>query len=668
MSSTPGGRINRLWYNEKDDQARAEALTNTARALWNDQGENRRRMADDAMTLWAGTMAHSLAGASPASMLGLNADLAAAGYNVVQAIVDTKYNDTLRNEIRPLFITEGGDSELREKVAAQQEACDGQSYTLGLDDEIEEQACLNGYIFGNGGQEFWSDTANSRAMVTPAWYWQYFVSRQEARNGAPQQCFSRHAIQRDVLLAFLEGADSSIIDAVKGAPSASYEDARDFDTGEAGTVADLVVIYKGWHLPSCRVDLSDPAAFGKTKLGPDGKRAKASHDGLHMVTLDWGGGKSVPPLLVRAWPYDHYPVAWFKPNRMPGSYWGRGEPEILAATQIESNQWNERTYNILDRYARPGVVLSKGAKLNPAQINNGSFNIWQVEGNPNTAMTVLNQPAVPQELIARLDRLPQQARDQRGMSEMSMAARRPAGIEHKPGLKYLKDMENVRHTAEYRAWRRYKLDGYKNILRCLSELSEHDPKFEVVFEKDKQLTRQRWSDINVDSQRYRVKAKGTNLFSRDPAQQAEQIADFVERGLLPPSAMYQIDAPDFQAMIEDKDVMRLNAIARVKAVIRGPEYDYELMPDPTLDLQICKTEALKAKNKLDLNGETGAKIDRITAFIADVDALLGIGAPPPPAPGGPGQLMAADPAQAAAAGAGMPGGPPGATVAAPPMV
>lgn len=651
-----------LWYQKENEQQQAEAMSNTARSLWSDQGESRRRMADDAMTLWSGSTNHALMGASPLSTLGLADQIAAAGYNVVQAIVDTKVNDTLRNEIRPLFVTEGGDSELREKVAAMQEACDGMSYTLGLEDDIEEQACWNGYIFGNGGQEFWSDTASSRVMVTPAWFWEYFVSRQEARNGNPQQKFSRHVLPRDVLLSFLANSGSAVLDAVKAAPSASWEDTKAYDASEPGKVADLVVVFKSWHLPSKRVDLSDPAAFGKDK---NGKKVKPNHDGYHMVTLDWGGGKDVPPLVARAWPYDHYPVSWFKPNRMPGSYWGRGEPEILAATQIEANQWNERAYDILEMYAHPWTFLRKGAKINPAQLNNNSRNVYSTEGDPNSALYVMNAPAVPQEMIQRLDRLPQQARDQRGMSEMSMAARRPAGIEHKPGLKYLKDMENVRHTAEYRAWRRYKLDGYKNIIRCLSELSEHDPKFEVVFEKDKQLTRQRWSDINADSSRYRVKAKGTNLFARDPAQQAEQIADFVERGLLPPTAMYQIDAPDFQAMIEDKDVMRLNAIARVKAVIRGPEYDYELMPDPALDLETCKAEALKAKNKLELNGESEAKIDRLMQFMADVDNLLGIVPPPaPPMQNPANQVMAADPMQGAAAalGAGMPAGPPGATV------
>lgn len=646
-----------LWYQKEDEQAQAEAMSNTARSLWSDQGESRRRLADDAMTLWSGSTSHSLMGSSPLSTLGLADQLSAAGYNVVQAIVDTKVNDMLQNEIRPLLQTEGGDSDLRENVAAMQAACDGQSYALGLEDEIEEQAAWNGYIFGNGGEEYWSDTANSRIMVTPTWFWEYFVSRQEARRGVPQQKFGRHVIPRDALLSFLADAGSDVIDAVKAAPSASWEDSRAYDASEPGKVADLVVIFKGWHLPTGRVDLASPEAFGKNK---DGKKVKPNHDGFHMVTLDWGGGKDVPPLLARPWPYDHYPISWFKPNRMPGSYWGRGEPEILAATQIESNQWNERTYNILDRYARPAVVLSKGAKLNPAQINNGSFNIWQVEGNPNTAMNVMNQPAVPQELIQRLDRLPQQARDQRGMSEMSMSAQRPAGMQHKPGLKFLRDTESKRHVAEYRAFRRYKLDAYRNILRCMNELSQHDANYEVIFERDEQLTRVKWKTISVPAMKYRMKPRGTNLFSQDPAEQAQEIGDLVDRGMLPSTALFDaVKSPDLQALADDHEVMRKNAIKRVRDVIRGPEYTEAMMPDPYMDLQICKAEAMKAKNKLELNDEKIEKVERVIKFLEEVDAELAKLAPPaPPAPPpgaamGPGMLAPAGPPPMGA----VPGGP-----------
>jgi hypothetical protein len=649
-----------LWYQESDELDAAQAMVNTARSLWDSQGSARRRVADDAMTLWAGTTQHSLMGSNPMSVLGMIDGTSA--YNVVQAIVDTKANATLRNEVRPLFVTEGGDSELREKVDAMQEACDGQRYALGLEGEMGEQACWNGYIFGNGGVEFWADSANSRIMVTPAWMWEYFVSRQEARNGAPMQTFSRHVIPRDVLLSFLANEGNEVLDAVNEAPSATAEDSKMYDSLEPGKVVDLVVIFKAWHLPSQRVDMNDPRAFGRNKKGEESRRVHANHDGMHMVCLQGtpGDGKQLKPLISRPWPFDHYPTPWFKPNRVPGSFWGRGEPEILAAAQIEANQWNDRIYQVLDRYARPAVILGKGAKLNPAQINNALFNIWQVEGNPSGAMEILNVPAVSPDLINRLDRLPANAREQRGMSEMSMTARRPTGINHEPGLAYLANTETIRHTAEFRAWERFNLDCSKNIIRCLRELAETDPDYEVIFEKDDVLERVKWKEIDIDASKYRIKAKGTNLFKQDPAQQASQIMELIDRGALPPDAIFDaVKSPDLQMLAGDRNVMAKNIERRLDAVVKGPEYTDEMMPDPYMDLQMAKRLGIQRKNKLEYNGEKWERIQRVVQFLESVDAELAKLAPAPPA-------GAAAPAGPAGIGS-PPPAPPGVT-AAPPVL
>lgn len=624
----------KLWYQHDDDEEAVRAMTNTARALYGDQGDRRRRDADDAMTLWSGSLNHGFAGANPLSILGLIDST--SGYNVVQAITDTKVNATLRNEVRPLLITEGGDSELREKVDAMQDAADGEAYRVGLHGELGEVACWNGYIFGNGGVEWWSDTSNSRIMGTPVYHWQYYVSRQEGRYSLnPQQLFSRHVMPRDVLREFLADQGKDALQAVDEAPTASMADTRDYDPSEPGKVVDLVVVWKAWHLPSKRVDLSDPRAFGKTEAGNAGK---ASHDGVHMVCIEGGQKGTRVPLIRRPWPYDYFPISWFKPNRMPGSYWGRGEPEIIARSQIEMNQWNERIYQLLDRWAVPTLILPKGSSLNPAQFDNSLFKILQQTGGGKPE--VFMPQSVPPELLARLDRLPSQVRDQRGMSEMSMAARKPVGVDHKPGMAYLANTETIRHTGEFKAWERFMIDSYRNILRCFKELSEHDDEFEAVFEKDDQLIRSKFTSIDVDSSQYRVKAKATNLFSQDPAQQADQIADFVDRGLLPPDSLFDaVKSPDLQALADNRRVMRKNAIERVKRVVRGP-YDEALMPMPWNDLQTMKQEALKAINQLELNDDKEDKIERVSKFLQDVDALLGKASPATPAPMNPDAVAA----------------------------
>jgi hypothetical protein len=622
-----------LWYMEENAVDAAARMVSVARTEWEAQGRQRMRMADDSLALYMGSTRHSLTGvANPLSMLGLVEE--SSSYNVVQAIVDTKLNHTLRNRVRPMFVTEGGDSELKEKAEAMQEAADGIAYDLGLDGELGRQAGLNGYLFEGGGVEWWADVENSRVGATAVWPWQYFVPRVEARFGNPRQKFARYVMPRDVLLGFV-GDDKAARQAIEDAPSAGYEDVRSTAAEEPGKVADMVVIYKAWHLPSTRVDLNDPRAFGKTEKGNSGK---ANHDGRHMVALDSNAAGG--PLIDIPWPHEYYPVSWFKPNPIPGSYWSRGEPEVLANAQIELMRWNSRMEKILDLHARPMLILSKGAKLNPAMINNALANIFQVEGNTQGAIFQMNQSAVPQDLLRRVQDIAGWARDQRGMSEMSMTARKPAGINHEPGLAYLADTETMRHTVEFKAWERFNIDCYKNIIRCLRELAERDKNFEVVFTTSDSLRRAKWSDIDVDAEKYRLKASGTNLFKQHPGQRADQIMDFVDRGWLGKEAGFEaVDAPDLKALMGDRNVMRKNMEKRVKKVIKGP-YTDAMIPTAYNDLQVAKTVGVEALNKLELNDESEEKQERLVKFLQDVDALLARLAPPapPPAPPGPPQL------------------------------
>lgn len=621
-----------LWYQDETPERAAEKMVTVGRRLWDSQGQPRLRMANDALALYMGSTRHTLSGGlNPLSVLGLMDE--SSSYNVVQAITDTKVNHTLRNQIRPMFVTEGGDSELREQAAAMQEAADGVGYDLELDGDLGRQACSFGYLFEAGGVEWSADYANERIEATPVWPWQYFVPRQEGRFGKPRQLFARYVVHRDVLLGFV-GDDKAARDAIEAAPAASYDDVRGADAEDPGHVVDMVVIYKAWHLPSTRVDLKDPRAYGETEKGNPGK---ANHDGRHLVALDSQTG-DVPPLIDIPWPYEYYPVSWFKPNPIPGSFWSRGEPEVLASSQVELIRWNARMEKILDLHARPLVVLSKGAKLNPGMINNALANILQVEGNAAGALQLYNPSAVPPDLLRRVEQIPQWARDQRGMSEMSMTARKPTGINHEPGMAYLADTETQRHTVEFKSWQRFNLDSYKNIIRCLNELARRVKGYEVVFTTADTLKRHAWEKIHIDENKYRLKAWGVNFFKQSPAQRADQIMDLIDRQMLPPEDAFDaIDAPDLKALMGDRNIMLKNITRRLDLVVKGPNYTEDMLPDPYMDLQMAKREGIKRKARLEYNGEPEDRIDRVVKWLQDVDIELAKIAPkaPPPGAGAP---------------------------------
>lgn len=626
---------NELWYQSDEPAA---AVLNVGKQLWESQGHERIQLAEDSLALYLGSRRHSITGSNPTGLMALMGVEGSSSYNVIQAIADTQISHTLRNKVRPLFVTEGGDSELRARVADMQAAVDGLLYGFGMQGELGTQVCSAGYLFEAGGVEWTADVANSRVTATPVWPWEYYVSKREARLGNPRQLFARQLVDRDVLLAFLKDAPASVREAVKNAKSAKWEDIAD-DLKDPTMLQDQVTIWKAWHLPSGRVDMKDSRAFGKNK---DGHRVQANHDGRHIVVID-GGPPDSPALIDVPWPYDAFPISWFKPNYVPGSWWSRGVPEILASTQIELNKWNNRILRILDLHARPLIFLWKQAKLNPAQINNALANIFQVDVQPSQALHQVTPPSVPADLLNRIAQVTQNARDQLGLSEMSMMARKPAGVDHEPGMAYLADTETIRHTTKFKAWEQFNLDSAQQIIRCLRTLAENDNNFELVFESDNELKRTKWREIDVDADKYMVKAWPTNFLKQAPAQRADQIMDFVDRGLFSPEmALEALDAPDIQALIGDRAAIAQNIERKLDKIVGGT-YDATTMPTPYMDLAMCRQLGIVRYNFLEANDEKQDKVDRVVKFLEDVDALIAKQAPPVAPAGAPG----AQPPQAA---------------------
>ena len=643
---------NEIWYHQ---DAPAEDVVRVGKELWGKQGEERISLAEDSLALYLGSARHSLRGSSnPFGVLEIITD--AAGYNGIQAIVDTKVNTVLKSNVRPMFITDGADNDTKRRAEFMQRACDGIRYAQGLQGRRKRRAvAVAGYVFEAGGIEWYADIANSRVVATEVWCWEFFVSRREARHGEPQQLFSRHTIDRGVLLSYLKGSPAAVRRAVQDADPAPWRDTQD-ETRDGKRVADQVVVYKAWHLPSGRVDMDEPEAWGKNE---DGNKCKPSHDGRHVVALDGGDSGNHVSLIDVPWPHDHFPVAWFKPNYVPGSYWGRGEPEILAAQQIEANRWNTRVTQVVNKHAVPRTYVSKDSGLNPASMNNNIDNIYQVKGPAGAAVHVEAAPAMPPDLIRRLGEIPQMMRDQRGMSEMSMTARKPAGMNHEPGLAYLGDTESMRHTDEMQAWEEFNLDCDKNIIRCLDELAENDPNYEVVFEKDEQLIREKWKDVRLNNS-FVMKLWPTNLFKQDPAQRADQIAGMVDKGLFPKEKYFDaIDAPDVKSLMGNRAAMARNVDRCLQYIVKHGEFTDKEAPHPYMDLQLAKQSGIERLNETQVNEPDNYEvINALSQWLEAVDEFIAKATPPAMAPPPGANLQALGPAAAMPPQPGQPQGMP----------
>lgn len=607
--------IEESWF-RKNEEDGGTSLAQIVGHFWEMEGRQRREIANLALALFTGSMKHSLSGGG--SILSVIDSLLQdpSAYNLIQASVGTMVANLYANRVRPLFVTERGNYELRERAQGLQDVTEGDFYEQEIYGMLGLAVCMYGSLFEGGGVEWYPDVANERVVTTLCQPWEYYVPKQEARSLRPRQTFARHTIDRGELLAYHADAEKETIRRIEDAPPAKLDDV-DYDSYKDGSISDRIIVCKGWHLPSGRVDLNDERSWGR---GKDGRKVDPGHDGRHMCTLEDGF-----VLADRAWPLDFFPQAWFLPRFMPGAFWSRGLPEILAPVQLTINRWNERVDRILANHARPLIVSYKAAKIAPSRITNDVANILESQVPPSQAMQYLQSPGVPPELLSRIQQLRNDGRDQIGLSELTMSAARPQGLTSAPPMRHLKDEQSQRLTMEYRAWERFHLHSARLNIWCHREIAQFSEDHEIVFANAKELNRLPWAKINLEDDRFRLKAKPTNLFAADPEARAAQQIEWMNAKLLTPEqALTNMDNPDSDAILGDTLAPEKNIEHRLDMIIKASAYTEEMMPTPYMDLDLARRLVVRRLNRIEADGESPDKLQRLMQFEQDIDVVAAL--------------------------------------------
>lgn len=634
------------WYTIEDKALAAAACREMAMRLWQRQGVERRDVAEDALTIYFGNPRHTVNGQSVKNYIdrafGISHDPQAQ--NVVQMVVDTMVSHTMKDRVRPFFLTDGGDSAQRENAKGMMRATEGIFFQNGVYER--EQVYQHGYLFDAGLTMVIPDFARKRVTHRDIPCWKWLIPEEEGQD--PRQAFYVDTVDRQMLLADFgfdaEGKKTALFDAIMAANPAPH-DMLPRDNGEE--TADRVLVVAAWHLPSAYVDLDDEASFGLDD-GEFDPEIDPGHDGRRMLMLDQ---KTV--LVDEPYALDEFPVSEFFPSRNPTDYWSRGVPETLAGAQLAVNRATRRIGNIMHLNAVSRLLVSRQAKLNLAKFTNDLVSILECNGSPQQVAMYLQGTAPPAELFAERDRFIEWMKAQYGLNEMTLYGEKPAGVDHAPGMEHLLDEQNLRHAIKFRARDRYITKLARLDIEACRLMALSDPNFEVMWGDDKQLKRIRWKDVELSRQSFIVKCHAANYLPQTPAMKRKAIAELANLGEpFKSQAVVALaeDYPDLQAMAGPITAEKRNIEARLTKVARDG-VTAETMPMPYMSLALAKSTAKMHINQLDLDGDVDGR-DKVVAWWEAADKLEKQLMPPPapmapaPAPPGAPQLPAAPPAPA----------------------
>lgn len=635
------------WFTIDDRREAAQAARHHARLLWQQQGIDRRDVAEAALTIYFGNPRHSVNGASVREYVdrafGIQHDPQAE--NVVQMVVDTMVSHTMKDRVRPWVQTDNGDSQQQEDAKGMMHAVEGVFFQNGVYED--EDVYQHGYLFDAGLTKVIPDFARKRVTLQRVPCWQWLVPEEEGKD--PRQGFHVYTVDRAMLLADFgfddEGEKTDLYEKIRTANPAP-RDMLPRDNGE-DSVSDRVLVTEAYHLPSAYVDTEDPAAFGLNKDSEPDDSVDPGHDGRRMMILD-----DDIVLCDEPYPYEEFNLSEFMPARNPTDYWSRGVPETLAGAQLMVNKATRRISNIMHLNAVSRLLVDRRAKLNLAKFTNDLVSVLECTGSPQQVAMYLTGTAPPAELFAERDRYISSMKAQYGLNEMSLYGEKPQGVDHAPGMEHLLDEMNLRHLMKFRARDKYITKLARLVIDALRLMAMRDPNFEVMFGDNKELRRIKWKTVELPRNSYVVKLWAANLLPQTPGMKMKRMAELANLGEPFKSqavAYLAEDYPDVEALAGKVNAKRKNIEAKILLAAREGLTE-KTNPQPYMKLDLCKSIAEDYIAEYDRNGDEDS-MQNVIDFWEAADKLQKQLMPPPaPAPA----LSAAPAQQTPAVTAGVP--------------
>lgn len=526
-----------FWWKESDPGYRAQQLSAAATALEKDQ-INRHNLSLLHARLYGnfdlsgfGARQYSRGSAIASSKIALN---------IVESATDTLAAKISKHRPRPVFLTDGAKWAEQQKAKRLGRFVDGgfaHAKIYAKDDLIFIDACT----FGTGGYKFIIDE-EGKVNVERVFIDEILVDEADARYGAPRQMFQGKLCHREKLLEDYPKFKQEIMDAK--APNGV----------EMSGMGDMVQVWEGWHLPT----------------------SSTSKDGCHSIVLDGG-----VELHYEKWSLNRFPFVFFhfKPRLL--GFWGQGVAEILTGLQLELNRLMRSVSEQLRRKGRGRTWVPLAAKVPPEHFTNSIGDIAYYNGG--VAPTVDSSNAVAQEEFMQIERLWKFGFQLVGVSEMSVSAKKPSGLDAGVALREYEEIESERFAKQHQRWDAFHMEIAETYLDFVREFGGSD--YVTKYEHKRFMEPIKWSDVAQESGSYMIQIFPSSSLPQTPAARRQEVTELESSGKIDaPTALKLLDFPDISTEMDLGVAAQDDVDAMIDRVLNG---DGEVeMPDKYTNLDM----------------------------------------------------------------------------------
>lgn len=606
---TAEGSMQRQWWLLEKEGEVATSIRDVIERLRDNQRPRLRQQVISAR-LYGNLYMEGMGGAAYARLLQQQSAVRdRVTYNAVQSIVDTLVARVGETKPRPYFLTSGGDYRQQRKAKRLNQFVEGvfyetKTYDLGLKAFRDGAIWGDGFIFvyGRGGK-----VCHERVLGSELW-----VDEIEAQYGFPRNLYRQKVVDKEQLVGLFPEHSEAIFSTSRAAETQGQA-ARD--------ISDMVTVVEAWHLGA------------------------ENEDG------DIEGGKRVCSLPASGtvlesedWPYDFFPFARFSWCERPLGYWSQGLCEQLQGDQMELNKelWLiQRSMHLAGSFK---VFLQNGSKIVKESINNEVGAIVTYTGQPPQYTTP--QP-IHEVYFQNVDRIIQRMERKSGVSELSVANKKPMGLNSGVAIREFEDLESDRHRSIQRQNDNLYLQIAMLDIAVARELSKQGKMSRVRVPGKMAFAELDWKkDIgSLKDTEFVMQCFPVSRLPRDPSGRLQTIQEYIQAGFISPrQGRRALDFPDIDT-IESLANAQEELLSKVlDDIVDTGEY---APPEPTDDLGLAKEMVLEYIQRYRLLELEPEKMELLRTFNSQIDTLQQMAMPPPmpgAMPGAP-QASAAPPPQ-----------------------
>jgi len=497
--------------------------------------------------------------------------------NVVQSCIDTLASKIAASRPRPQFLSSDGDWSMKQKSKKLEKFVDGIFHECKIYDE-SRKVFIDAAVFGTGFLKiFRCDDRVKLERVFPA---EILVDEQSALVSDPRTMYQEKFVSLEVLVDLYPGESKSLM---RMTGEHTVEGGKAIET-------DLVRVIEGWHLKS-------------------GKKAK---DGRHTICVDG------ITLFDEEYDHEYFPFVELRWTKQPFGWLGQGLSEQLAGIQKEIDKLVRRIQEAMHLFSVAKVVIEKDS-IEKSKLRNVIGDI--LEYKPGAAPPKVVMPsAISNEVFRHLWELYGKAYEVSGISQMSAASVKPAGVEAGIAMQTLLDIETQRFALLSKDWEELFCQAARIVVDLAKEING-DKEFKSKWVAKSYAETIPWNEVDMDKDRYVLKVYPANLLPQTPYGRLAAVENLMRIGLIqdPKEAMALLDYPDLEkhqtlmaADIDDIDMV-------IEEMLANENY---IEPQPYQNLQMAMSRVNSALLRARLDRAPEERLALLEQWLEDAERLV----------------------------------------------